>query len=129
MLDPIPLFIYARGGAALTGFQFTRYDTFSPFGLGSSAANFTPLIGAGAEYRITNNVSLAVDYLYLRSRCGNTITAFTAQATVASVAGVPTAVTATSLDATRSCIDKHMVSVSLNYYFNSAAPVPVVARY
>ena len=127
--EPFPLLVYARGGAALTSFRF-RDNDFALFLAGTQANNIRPalLVGAGVEYRLTQNVSLTLDYSFLKSTCGRTNNLFFTPVVVPLTAGTAT-VTGTNIEQTRSCVDKHMVSVGLNYYFGSAAPVPVVARY
>lgn len=131
VLDPVPLYIYARGGGAITDFRFTNSD-FALFlaPVNSRGSSFAPLIGAGVEYKFTPNLSLTGEYTFMRTRCGDV--SFTFPTTVATVntAGAPVVVPGTSSEHVRSCIDKHMFTVGLNYYFwTGLAPAPIVARY
>jgi outer membrane immunogenic protein len=131
VLDPIPVYLYARGGGAFTDF---RYD-IGEFGLFPNAASrgrgFAPLIGAGLEYKLTPNASINVEYSFLRTRCGDVTYGYTVPVATALPAGLigPAAVPATVSEHVRSCTDKHMVTVGLNYYFWTGAPAAVVARY
>ena len=127
--EAIPLHVYARGGGAITDLRFRDTDfALYPFGVQSRPNGIAGLVGAGAEYRINENLSVTLDYSYLRTSCASSNNLFFTPVVVPLTAGTAT-VTGTNTERTRACVDKHMISMGLNYYFGSAAPVPVVARY
>ena len=92
---------------------------------------FAPLIGAGIEYKLTPNASINVEYSFLRTKCGDVTYGYTIPVATALPPGLlgPAAVPATVTEHVRSCTDKHMVTVGLNYYFWTGPPAAVVARY
>lgn len=104
--------LFVKGGVGYADLHYSTFDTrFGYFGT-SHGSEAMPLVGAGLEYKITPQISLTGEYTYLRPGCRSV--AYT----------VPTG----GAGVDRSCIDKHMVALGLNYYFNPSL-TPVVARY
>jgi outer membrane immunogenic protein len=133
VLGTLPVWVYARGGGAFTDIRYSNNDLGLFANVTSRSSGFAPLIGAGIEYKLTANASISAEYSFLRTRCAEASYSFATPVLVAAPVGpVPlpaVAVTATSFERTRSCTDKHMFTIGVNYYFWTGSPAAVVARY
>jgi outer membrane immunogenic protein len=131
VLDPVPVYLYARGGGAITDIRYSVNAVGLFPNANSRGSGFAPIIGAGIEYKLTPNASISAEYSFLRTRCGDVGYGYTIPVATALPPGLlgPAVIPATVTEHTRSCTDKHMVTVGLNYYFWTGSPAAVVARY
>jgi outer membrane immunogenic protein len=131
VLGTLPVWVYARGGAAFADIRYNVNDLALFPSVAYRSSGFAPLIGAGIEYKLTANASISAEYSFLRTRCGDGRYSFSTLVPTALPPGLvgPGAIVATSSEHVRSCTDKHMITVGLNYYFWTGAPAAVVARY
>ncbi|MEA2857662.1 MAG: outer rane immunogenic protein [Methylobacteriaceae bacterium] len=129
VLGTLPVWVYAKGGGAFTDIRYSNNDLGLFANVTSRGSGFAPVIGAGIEYKLTANASLTADYSFLRTRCGDTTYSYTTLIATPGFVAAPAAFPVTSFEHSRSCTDKHMFTVGLNYYFWSGPPAAVVARY
>jgi outer membrane immunogenic protein len=129
VLGTLPVWIYAKGGGAFTDIRYSNNDLGLFANVTSRGSGFAPVIGAGIEYKLTANASLTADYSFLRTRCGDATYSYTTLLATPGFVTIPAAIPVTSFEHSRSCTDKHMFTVGLNYYFWSGPPAAVVARY
>lgn len=125
--------VFVRGGVGYADLRYTAGDYTLNYNTSVRGSNAIPLVGAGLEYKLTDNMSLTGEYTYMRPGCRTssyTVPAQTTSTTSRPPEGITTTTTTTTTSGSgtsSSCVNKHMISIGLNYYFNT--PSPVVARY
>ena len=116
--------LFVRGGVAYADLRYQTTDYTFNYATSVRGTGAMPLVGGGLEYKLTPNVSLTGEYTYLHAGCRSSTYSYMSPGT--NTGGRTTVVSGSGTEST--CIDKHMVTFGLNYYFN-AAPAAVVARY
>ncbi|VTZ21453.1 Outer membrane immunogenic protein [Methylocella tundrae] len=110
--------LYATGGVAFAGVGGTIYG---PFGgqVSSSSTRVGWTVGGGLEYAVTNNWSIRAEYRYAQ---------FGHSSFAADNAFATPGLAALGVIASRTT-NLNRVEVGVSYKFDTAAPVPVVAKY
>lgn len=128
--------LFAKGGVGFADLRYFTGDGALNYASTVRGSQVMPLVGAGLEYKLTPNISVTGEYTYFRPGCRtpgyNYAQTGPSTQTVTAVRGATTTTTSTPVTvgngSTSTCVDKHMISIGLNYYFNTPA-TPVVARY
>lgn len=111
--------LYFKGGVAEARIGYTDVDPSAPYWGAASATRVGWTIGGGAEYALTPNWSVFVEYDYMGFGSHNTTLAYTSP--------IPAEATPYTYNETHNL---QTILVGVNYKFDwFAPPAPVVAKY